>query len=80
MEGRKSVNLDYLLPKPVWILGCQIDSVCRYLQLTLSKGNVLEAGGLGGSMGRRYASFIARLHKFFREFTTAILSVHHWML
>lgn len=50
------------------------------VQVTLSKGNGLQAGGLGGSMGRRNAGFIASIHKFFKEFTTAVISVNHWML
>lgn len=60
MTERK-LKLAYLLPRPVWTLGFQVESVSRHQQLTQRNRNGLEGvGGLRGSTGSRKAGSALR--------------------
>lgn len=61
VKDRKEVEVGYLLPRPVWTLGSQVESVSRYQQLTQRNRNGLESvGELKGSTGSRKASILCK--------------------
>lgn len=61
VEDRKEDEVGYLLPRPVWTLGSQEESVSRYQQLTQRNRHGLEGvGELKGSTGSRKAGSVSR--------------------